>query len=88
MKEERCYCEACGKEITCEESEQFNGFCQECCAELEVTDLDALDDEEDEDSLYTSSVTTLRVPSSGNHDSRTRLQASRQATEFGCCGQV
>ena len=40
MNEEMCYCEACGKEITCEEAEQFNGFCEGCFTELEITDSD------------------------------------------------
>ena len=40
MEEERCYCDACGKEITCEESDQFYAFCEECYTEIEITDLD------------------------------------------------
>jgi len=38
----RCYCESCGKEIACDD--QFFGLCEECFAEMEITDMD-YDDE-------------------------------------------
>ena len=44
MDKERFFCEGCGIEISSEESEQFNGFCEECYTEMEITDLDLNED--------------------------------------------
>ena len=30
MNEEKCYCSACGKEISAEEYESYDGLCWEC----------------------------------------------------------
>lgn len=38
-KDEKCYCSACGRQISEEEYETYGGLCEEC-REIEIDELD------------------------------------------------